>query len=192
MATCGIYKIENSENGKFYIGSSDDIHRRFGRHISDLRRNKHDNAHLQNAWNKYGEKSFDFEVVRVCSMKDVLLEEQRDLDVCVGRPECYNIRESAECPVAPGSKRPDWVKEKISATQKGKPRWTEEQKKQMSIDRKGRRHKPETIAKFLGRKSAYENIKKAQLFNVGRVYSDEHRKAISIGKMKSQKEKIGA
>jgi len=188
MATCGIYKIENNDNGKFYIGSSDDIHRRFGRHISDLRRNKHDNAHLQNAWNKYGEKSFDFEVVRECSTLDLLVEEQKDLDVWVGNPNCYNIRESAECPVTPGSKRPEWVKEKISAAQRGKPRWTEEQKKQMSIDRKGRKPSAETVQKLRNRpKSCYTGIVKAQQLNVGRIYSGEHCLHISNGKQLTPK-----
>jgi group I intron endonuclease len=184
MATVGIYKIRNKLNGKFYIGSSVDISRRFSHHQLDLSKNKHDNPHLQNAWNKYGGENFEFEIVRLCSKINLLSEEQKDLDSSVGTAECYNIRENAKCPVAPGSKRPRWVVEKISSAQKGKPRWTEEQKRQMSIDRKGRKHSPETISKFLNRKSSYENIKKAQSFNVGRVYSDEHKRNISLGKIK--------
>jgi len=101
------------------------------------------------------------------------------------------MRKDAKCPVAIGEKRPQWVIKKISETQKGKPRWTEEQKKQMSIDRTGRKHKPETIIKFMNRKSSYENIKKAQLFNVGRCYSEEHKHNISVGKMMTNREKIG-
>jgi group I intron endonuclease len=187
MATCGIYKIENSENGKFYIGSSDDIHRRFGRHISDLRRNKHDNAHLQNAWNKYGEKSFDFEVVRVCSMKDLLLEEQKDLDIWVGNELCYNMRKDAKCPVAPGSKRPQWVIDKISMAQKGIPRWTDDQKQKMSVDRKGKMHSLETIAKFVGRKHTDETKKKISNTLTGKIVDVETCSKISVGKMNSHK-----
>lgn len=43
---------------------------------------------------------------------------------------------------------------------------------------------------FLGRKSAYENIKKAQLFNINRTYTEEHKNNISIGKIKTNREKI--
>jgi group I intron endonuclease len=57
MATCGIYRIINKINDKFYIGSSDNIERRFSRHLLDLKKNKHDNQHLQNAWNKYGKEA---------------------------------------------------------------------------------------------------------------------------------------
>ena len=192
MAMCGIYRIRNTKNGKFYIGSSDDIARRWKEgHMSKLGRGIHENPHLQNAWNKYGRDAFAMEVVRECPSSDLLIEEQKDLDVYVGNPDCYNIRADARCIVLPGTHRPDWIKEKISRTQKGKPRWTEEQRKQMSISRKGRKHTPETIAKFMGRKSAYENIKKAQLFNVGRIYPIEHRQAISIGKTRQHVENIG-
>jgi len=193
MATIGIYRIRNTKNGKFYLGSSDDIVRRWKEgHKAKLVRGVHDNPHLQNAWNKYGKDSFLVEVLRECSKEDLLVEEQKELDVWVGCPECYNIRKDAKCIVLPGSNRPEWVKQKISLAQKGKPRWTEEQKKQMSIQRKGRKHSPETIEKFIGRKSSRENIKKAQLFNVGRVYSEEHKAAISVGKIISHREKIGA
>ena len=49
MTFIGIYKIRNTENGNFYLGSSDNIHRRFSRHKLDLSKNRHDNPHLQNA-----------------------------------------------------------------------------------------------------------------------------------------------
>src|ERR1035441_2086936 len=100
------------------------------------------------------------------SSKELLAEEQKELDSWVGKKECYNIREDAKCPVAPGSHRPEWVKEKISMAQKGKPRWTEEQKKQMSINRVGRTHSSETIIKLKSRpKSCYMGIRKAQQLN---------------------------
>ena len=130
MATIGIYRIRNTKNGKFYLGSSDDIVRRWKEgHKAKLVRGVHDNPHLQNAWNKYGKDSFLVEVLRECSKEDLLVEEQKELDVWVGCPECYNIRKDAKCIVLPGSNRPEWVKQKISLAQKGKPRWTEEQKK---------------------------------------------------------------
>jgi len=56
---CGIYCIRNIINDKKYVGYSLCIRRRLLRHKNDLRKNKHDNPYLQNAWNKYGEDNFE-------------------------------------------------------------------------------------------------------------------------------------
>ena len=61
----GVYQIYNTVNGKRYIGSSIHIEQRFKEHLRNLRANKHVNAHLQSAWNKYGEHSFVFEEVEL-------------------------------------------------------------------------------------------------------------------------------
>ena len=45
----GIYKITNKVDGKFYIGSSKNLHKRWLSHRSELRRNHHCNQHLQSA-----------------------------------------------------------------------------------------------------------------------------------------------
>ena len=62
----GIYKIENLINGSIYIGQSIDIEKRWSTHISILNQNNHYNAHLQNAWNKYGSENFQFSIVEEC------------------------------------------------------------------------------------------------------------------------------
>lgn len=64
---CGVYKITNNVNGKFYVGSSKDIKYRWKQHRDKLNDNKHGNTHLQNAWNKYGEDNFKFEIIEECS-----------------------------------------------------------------------------------------------------------------------------
>lgn len=61
-----IYSILNKNNGKIYVGLTNDVRRRFKEHRADLRHNKHYNAHLQYAWNKYGEDSFEFNVLEYC------------------------------------------------------------------------------------------------------------------------------
>lgn len=67
--TSGIYCIENIKNGRAYIGQSSNISRRWAQHKSDLRAGRHDNEHLQRAWNKYGEKSFLFSIVEECPVE---------------------------------------------------------------------------------------------------------------------------
>ena len=63
---CRVYKIMNKANKKFYIGSSNDIYRRWREHKKDLRDGCHDNEHLQNAWKKYGENNFEFKIIEEC------------------------------------------------------------------------------------------------------------------------------
>lgn len=63
---CGIYKITNVNNDKVYIGSSVDVSKRKYKHFWMLRKGIHDNNHLQNSFNKEGEKSFLFEVLEYC------------------------------------------------------------------------------------------------------------------------------
>lgn len=66
----GIYKITNIANGKIYIGSSVNILNRKNTHFSLLRKNKHYNKHLQNSWNKHGERNFKFEILEYVSFKN--------------------------------------------------------------------------------------------------------------------------
>ncbi|MBE2919373.1 helix-turn-helix domain-containing protein [Anoxybacillus flavithermus] len=94
----GIYKITNIKTGKIYIGSAVDLRRRFYAHLKSLRRNAHDNKYLQNAWNKYGEDSFSFDVIEIVEDKEKLLEvEQKWIDqtLCYKRDKGYNISPTA-------------------------------------------------------------------------------------------------
>lgn len=72
---CGIYKITNINNGKVYVGSAVNIKYRFKTHKRLLKNNKHFNTHLQSSYNKYGPKSFNYEIIEfVC--KEALLERE--------------------------------------------------------------------------------------------------------------------
>ncbi len=61
--SAGVYAIINKINNKFYIGSSIGIQTRWWNHLADLRQNKHENPHLQNSFNKYGEENFCFQII---------------------------------------------------------------------------------------------------------------------------------
>ena len=63
----GIYCIRNLVNSKIYIGSTKtSFLNRKNNHLLLLRKNKHYNEHLQNAWNNYYEENFSFEVLYIC------------------------------------------------------------------------------------------------------------------------------
>ena len=63
----GIYSIKNTKDGKVYVGLSTKIETRFHFHRRRLRNGKHKNEHLQSAWNKHGEESFEFGIIEECS-----------------------------------------------------------------------------------------------------------------------------
>lgn len=58
-----IYQIRCLVTNHCYIGQSKNPKIRKNAHFSLLRHGKHYNQYLQNAWNKYGESNFVFEVV---------------------------------------------------------------------------------------------------------------------------------
>lgn len=72
----GIYCIKNLVNQKKYIGLSNNIARRKREHLYTLRNGKHENKHLQYAWDKYGEENFSFYIIEECSV-DMLDEREK-------------------------------------------------------------------------------------------------------------------
>lgn len=91
---CGIYIILNKSNGKVYVGQTVNLHRRWIQHKHKLRNNYHFNFHLQNAWNRYGEKSFEYHPVEHCT-KDKLGECEDwwiDYFDATNRKKGYNLR----------------------------------------------------------------------------------------------------
>lgn len=175
---CGIYRITNAVNNNFYIGSTKNSSVRFYRHKNDLRNNRHDNARLQHAWNLYGEENFVFTIETECDVSLLVCEEQTRLNKFYGKKCCYNLSPSADRPNL-GLPRSAETKRKISIATKGKPKFSNEQKEKMSRDRMGNTHTNETKLKMRGRESSFKNISKAHLANVGRIYTDEHKKNIS-------------
>ena len=87
-----IYAIVNKINNKLYIGSAKSFYTRFYRHLSRLKRNEHHSIILQNAWNKYGEENFSFELLEIVSLDEILKREQWYIDFF--KPE-YNICKKA-------------------------------------------------------------------------------------------------
>ena len=79
----GIYKIVNIKNGKFYVGSSKNIKRRFSIHKSALKNKRHHSIYLQRSYNKHGVNVFKFEILKeMTSPTDQQLfdEEQKHID----------------------------------------------------------------------------------------------------------------
>jgi len=91
----GIYKITNKNNGKFYIGSSKHLDRRWWEHQNDLVKNNHINPKLQHAWNYHGKNAFEFTIVETVDETKLFEREQFYLDTFKPNQIGYNIAEKA-------------------------------------------------------------------------------------------------
>ena len=79
----GIYRIINIKNKLSYIGSSNNLSRRLKIHYCELRHNYHANIKLQNDFNKYGEESFEIEILAlfpIIKISDLRNLEQKYID----------------------------------------------------------------------------------------------------------------
>lgn len=129
----GIYQIQNQVNGKRYIGSALNIIRRWRQHLSQLRRGRHSNQHLQRAFYSHGQNAFVFSLLeQVEDSLQLILREQYYLDTFL--PE-YNISPTAGSQL--GFRPNAETRAKLSIAQMGK-RHSAETRQKMSKAQKGR------------------------------------------------------
>lgn len=129
----GIYVIKCSSSKAQYIGSSKRCRNRVRSHLSALLRDKHHSISLQRSWNKYGQNKFTIGIVLFCKKSELLLHEQKYLDLERLKNKSYNI-----CFVAgncAGVRQSEATKEKRAAKLRGAKR-TPEQCARISAARK--------------------------------------------------------
>lgn len=174
----GIYTITNLVNNKIYLGLSLGVEKRIEEHRTALKEGVHKNIHLQEAWNKYGEENFSFELLLECS-SDLLASEEHywcSLLNVHDRRFGYNIR-----PTHPLGKviNTEEIRTKISSSKKGTKLSEESIRKRTetrlkNAKERGFYHSKETKAK-MGENSGFRKITEEQR----KVYSE---KAITASK----------
>ena len=175
----GVYEIKNIVNNHRYIGSTVNIFKRWHNHKRALRHNKHHSAYLQNAWDKYGEDNFEFNVLLICDKENNILYEQKCMEKM--NPE-YNISLTAGSSL--GVKRTEETKRKMSLAQSGEnhhmfgKHLSEETKRRMSIAQTGKSLSEEHIINLSGKNN----------HNYGKHLSKETRAKISVAFWKRVKE----
>lgn len=178
----GVYTITCTANGRVYVGSSADIKTRFSYHLWQLRNGIHENRHLLNAWNKYGEAAFVFRMIEAVPDHARLIErEQFWMDrISPGRTG-FNIRHIADSNL--GLKHSEETKRKMSEAQRGQKRGpiSEEHKRKLNDAWRGQKHSEETKLKISkahrGRKHSEEsrrNMSAAHLGEKKAPRSEEH------------------
>src|ERR1035441_5309319 len=118
MLTSGIYRIINTQNGQYYIGSAIRLAKRRTTHFSHLRRNKHSNMYLQRSYNMYGEQSFAFDIIEYCEKERLIEREQFWIDSYkISGKNLYNLSPTAGSNL--GFKHSEEAKRKIGEANKG-------------------------------------------------------------------------
>ena len=195
MKKPGIYKIENKINGKFYIGSSKNVHIRWIEHRKPSMRQKP--FGIYRAFNKHGIENFDFSVI--CECTEAELEYYEDYYLKLLKP-AYNMSKYSKGPNRGRKLSKEW-KEKIGMAVRGKSTMPEEARQRMSLLRKGKKRKPEHIAAMRkpktitpqATKARKENLKKAieaakikngnkcMRIDTGKVYNSTKEASLDVG-----------
>jgi group I intron endonuclease len=152
-----IYKI-TAPSGNFYVGSSIYARRRWNKHRSDLRCNRHHSPALQASANKYGCDALDFEILEFCSREELMDREQFYIDTLNPR---YNVGLVAGRAML-GRKHSKESAKKIGDANRGN-RHTEDSRRRMSIA-------------HAGKVLSGEHRKNLSHAHNGRPQSDEHKK----------------
>lgn len=202
-----IYKITNLANNKIYIGQTiQDYEVRWNTHKSELRGNKHNNKHLQGAWNIYGENSFKFELIHIVECSTIqrrqtmlnILEKKyiRELNL-LNDNFGYNIASGGNNGNNFAGKtvqEMEEIKKKWSESKKGEKNYlygkhrTNEIKTKISEGNKGKKRTEETRRKLSeankGKTAWNKGLKMPSMTGennpmYGKEFSVEHRKKIS-------------
>lgn len=148
MSKVGVYKISSTLDDRVYIGSSNNIERRWKEHRRDLKSGVHKNAHLQRFYSKYGD-CLKYEVLCECHKNELLVFEQMYLDSGYELFNCSSIAGRVEMTEEVrkkignrlrGRKLPQWQKDLISRTNMGNYKGTTAQLEAAKAN--GRKSKP--------------------------------------------------
>jgi group I intron endonuclease len=174
LSSSGIYVITNLVNGKRYYGSAAKFSTRFSVHKYYLNKGTSRSTKLQNAWNKYGESSFEFTPMFVCAKSDLLMYEQRVLDAFDAVNTGYNICSTAGS--ALGVKRRPESIAKTRAAHIGR-KYPEDVRKRMGAANLGKKlsedHVAKVVARTKGLKRDDEFRRKLSERSKGKRHSDE-------------------
>ena len=200
--TYGIYEISNLVNGMIYVGqTANSFGDRWDCHKAALRGGYHFSKELQNDWNRYGENSFEFVVVKDCtgsSTEEIDLAEKQKIKEIKDLGVSYNLHDgghdgyylgkhlSEETKnkigeknhyLGLGRKASEETKKKMSESQKRRyAQWTEEDRRSWGVlvgnAQRGMR-KPSLSIKMKGNKNG-ATLSIEQVREVKRLANEEH------------------
>jgi group I intron endonuclease len=178
----GIYCFINTHNGKRYVGQSINIDARHKRHLIDLNKNTHPNAHLQGAFNKYGSSCFELHILEECGADMLDMREIAWINYYHSYGEGgYNMNSGGL-----GNKRyvpSEETRRKLSEAAKRRPPMSDEIRRKISETKKGTvisaEHRRKLSEASKGRVTSAETRAKLSEYSKTRTYSAETRAKMS-------------
>lgn len=162
--TCGVYLIRNTVNGKVYVGSSIDIGKRWRQHINGLNAGRHRSPHLQSAWDCYGEISFEFSILEICGIPELLSREQSHIDEQRSSDREFGYNTCIVAGNSLGVKRSPETKAKLSKIHKGRV-WDRDVVERRAASMRGQKRGPMTEERKESLRAARKGVR----------LSDEHK-----------------
>jgi group I intron endonuclease len=193
----GVYLIRCLANGRIYVGSSARLALRWSEHRKTLRNGTHRNSLLRNAWRKYGEDAFSFEVLDYAPAAALVALEQRYIDRLRACDRSIGMNLAPTAGTTLGVKHSDETRAKVRASHKGMSgrKHSAETLRKMSEAAARRARTPEARAAMSrwskGRTLSAETRAKLSAGRKGRALSAEHRARIGEGLKGRQSNWIG-
>lgn len=162
----GVYRIIHTKSGKCYVGSSNQIRKRWQTHARRLLTGRHENSYLQAAYNKYGADAFEIVMIEECSLEYLRNREQHYIEFyrSYERACGYNLSRKARMSTAE-------AREKMSGTRSGR-KFSAEHRRHMSEARRGQKMSPEAIEKLrqskMGKKLGPRSTELRDRISIGR------------------------
>lgn len=180
------------------------MEKRWKSHLWALKSGKHENPALQNAWNKYGESAFSFDLIEECS-EDCLDEREMyyiglydsykngyncNLGGVRGRGQVFSIESRMRMSAAKkgkpsnmkGRRHSKEAKERMRKAQRNRPPISEETRMKLSKAGVGRKLTEEARRKIseskLGKPRPIEHMRAAWNATRGKPLSQEHKEKI--------------
>jgi len=110
FACVGVYGILNQATGKWYIGSSIALTKRWSTHLWALRSGRHHSLKLQRSFDKHGEAAFEFHVLVECAKEEIDSLENEFIAKYNAVAGGYNVAAEAKGGFMRGRKWPEATK----------------------------------------------------------------------------------
>lgn len=184
----GVYCIKNIVNGKVYIGSTQDLEKRFLKHFGKLRGGVSHNQHMQNSYNSQAGLGFIFGVLEYC---DIGLLEQKEQEYIIehrSNVSEFGYNKRVHCSSNRGFEQTDYMKNAIRKRMTGRV-VSEETRQKLRDFNIGRKLSEETKEKLRKPNLTEDQLKKMSDAKKGKPANNRKLTKEQAGEIRISKER---